>query len=56
MARKRKLGVCTAEELPAFLHRAAEALEIAWNFEQMHISSSVRGKKRQRIADWLSGA
>jgi len=48
------LGVCTAEELPAWLQRTARKLDVAWSAP--YVSSSVRGKKRKAIEDWLRGS
>lgn len=47
------LGVCTAEEVPAWLSRTAKKLDVAWSAP--HLRSSVRGKKRKIIEDWLAG-
>lgn len=47
------LGVCTAEEVPAWLSRTAKKLDVTW--DAPHLQSSVRGKKRKVIEDWLRG-
>ncbi|MCB9678950.1 MAG: hypothetical protein H6737_27865 [Alphaproteobacteria bacterium] len=49
------LGVCTPDELPAWLARAAEALGVEWS-DGVHIASSLRGKARDRIRVWLFGS
>ncbi|HEX4454312.1 MAG TPA: hypothetical protein VH143_25790 [Kofleriaceae bacterium] len=46
------LGVCDPAELPAWLARAATRLQIHW--EPGWLSTSLRGKKRERLMAWLS--
>lgn len=47
-----KLGRCGAEEVPAWLARAARKLKCAWTRPE-HASSNLRGKKRDRVIEWL---
>jgi hypothetical protein len=48
-----KLGRCEAHELPRWLVRASKKMKISWS--SPHVSSSLRGSKRERIASWLLG-
>ncbi len=48
------LGQCSAEELPAWYASAAKKLRIRWNWPGMSVYSSLRGKKRQRVVEWMA--
>jgi hypothetical protein len=49
------LGRCAASELPQWLARSARKLGVTWSLSQVDPSTSVRGKKRERLARWLRG-
>ncbi|MEZ4320371.1 MAG: hypothetical protein R3F61_23020 [Myxococcota bacterium] len=46
------LGPCDPDRVPDYLKAAAETLGIEWNAAHPHLSASVRGRKRDRIATW----
>lgn len=48
-----ELGACKPEELPTWLATAAIKLKTAW--EPFQPRSNLRGNKRDRVAQWLSG-
>jgi hypothetical protein len=48
-----ELGSCLPAELPDWLTRAAEKLQCSWG--EPYFRSSLRGKKRQALLDWLLG-
>lgn len=48
-----KLGRCAAEEVPAWLAAAAKTHAFTWNFDGSTPSSNLRGKKRDRVVEWL---
>lgn len=48
-------GPCRLDEVPAWLARSGEILGIVWNFEGMFLRTGLRGKKRARVAEWLTG-
>ncbi len=51
-----KLGPCAMAALPAWLDAAAKAYRFSWDFESMSMQSGLRGKKRDRVVQWLRGA
>ncbi|MFP2928513.1 hypothetical protein ACLESO_25625 [Pyxidicoccus sp. 3LG] len=50
-----RVGTCQPVELPAWLARAAEKFGVPWRFDQMSVSTSLRGKKRTQLERWLRG-
>ena len=46
-----RLGSCEPHQLPTWLGSAATTLGVEW---RLNVSSSVRGKKRTQLADWLT--
>jgi hypothetical protein len=46
-----ELGTCAAEEIPRWLQQASEKLGIDWS---VSLRTSLRGKKRQVLEDWLT--
>jgi len=49
------LGTCEPARFPSWLAAAAERLRTRWNFDQMHMGTSLRGKKRDQLGHWLRG-
>ncbi len=47
-----ELGGCEVAHLPAWLGAAAAKLKIQWN-DEPRISSNLRGKRRDRVLEWL---
>jgi hypothetical protein len=50
-----KLGSCPPEKLPLWLAKAQRRLRIRWDAQGAGISGSLRGKKRQKLREWLFG-
>jgi len=48
------LGPCEAAALPSLLARAAQLLSITWNFADIGLRTSLRGKRRERLLAWLA--
>jgi hypothetical protein len=49
------LGTCVPSAFPAWLAASAERLRTRWNFDQLSLGTSVRGKKRNQLERWLRG-
>ncbi|GEN10364.1 hypothetical protein MFU01_54010 [Myxococcus fulvus] len=49
------LGVCEATRIPEWMARAAERLRTEWRFEQRSVMTSLRGRQRTRLYEWLRG-
>lgn len=47
------LGVPSPSETPSYLARAADLLSLRWDFDGAEVTSSVRGKRRAAIVEWL---
>jgi hypothetical protein len=50
-----ELGTCGPTEVPAWLAAAARRFGLRWNFDGMSVSTSLRGKKRTQLEQWLRG-
>ena len=48
-----KLGRCDAAGVPAWLAKVASKLGITWGVP--YVRTALRGKKRERIVQWLAG-
>jgi hypothetical protein len=48
------LGRCEPAELPAWIARAARKLRVTWD-DEPHVSSNLRGARRDAIVRWLLG-
>lgn len=49
------LGTCVPSDFPAWLAASAERLRTRWNFDQLSLGTSLRGKKRNQLERWLRG-
>lgn len=50
-----ELGTCEPSGFPAWLAATAQRLRTRWNFDGMHVSTRLRGKKRMELERWLRG-
>jgi hypothetical protein len=48
------LGECSVDALPGWYASAAKKLRIRWNWAGVTVSSNLRGKKRQRVVEWIA--
>lgn len=49
------LGTCTPAELPAWLARAMKTLDVTLDAASLSPRTHLRGKKRERLIEWLRG-
>ncbi|MBZ4401196.1 hypothetical protein [Myxococcus sp. AS-1-15] len=49
------LGACEPTRIPEWMARAAERLRTEWHFEQRAVMTSLRGRQRTRLFEWLTG-
>ncbi|NVJ22031.1 MULTISPECIES: hypothetical protein [Myxococcus] len=49
------LGACAPSRFPEWMARAAKQLRTEWSLDQMSVMTSLRGRQRTRLVEWLKG-